>query len=272
MPCSPMKINDSQLRSLLDEVLHEIDEEEIGVAARTLRPILEGNLEACRIQRFLDEQEDGEALAAYLRRYVHRVATHYDRWHEHVHRVQVAKATEVWEPLYVLLQKWAYAFLRRRNFAAEGGRYEHALACAGEAAAALIDARFPYDVHFERWAYVILQNICRRYIDRHWSSTDAMDRAAVPLDEWEDWTQNLADPGAERDVDRVALRHDLLQAIEDLASDARMELILLHYFQQLSLGEIADRMGRKRNAIYKLHFDALDNLSKIWQEKQDNNE
>ena len=63
---------------------------------------------------------------------------------------------------------------------------------------------------------------------------------------------------------RRKLQLELLDAIAQISSVARRRIITLHYFQGLSLPEIARKMGRSMNATYKLHFDALAELGKIW--------
>lgn len=262
-----MTLTAAELKAAIEKALQEMDGE-TGRVVEAVRPILAGNVKSGRIQRFVNEDPDSAAVMAY----VERVARYHEACHEQVHELQVEKSAEAWEALYVLLQKWAYAFLRRRGFPARGDRYEHAVACAGEAAATILSTRFPFDVHFQRWAYVILQNICRRHIENHWNSRDALHNSPVDLNEWDDWAQNLAHPTAEEDIERIGLRHDLLEAITELASDARAEFILLYYFHQRTFAEIAEMMGRTTNALYKLHFDALEELRKIWQAKQDYNE
>lgn len=257
------KMNTEQ-EAIVNALLQELDGER-GDIAEAIRPILIANVEANRAQSFLGKESTTPAD------YVQRVRRYYDDWHAHIYQVQVVRSHTVWEPLYVLLQKWAYAFLRRRNFPAHGDRYEHAIACAADAAATILDTRFPYDVHFERWAYVILQNICLRHIDRHWNSSDVLHNNPVALDEFDDWIHNLAPDDARDDVSLAALRHDLLQAIAALGSDARQEFLLLRYFHQRTFDEISVIMNRSKNALYKLHFDALAELRKIWDEKQDNN-
>lgn len=251
-------------KATLEKLLQQMDGER-GEIAEAIRPILIANVKSERVQSFLEKEH---TPAQYLQ----RVLRYYREWYDHVYRVQVVKSPEVWEPLYVLLQKWAYAFLRRRGFPAHGDRYEHALACAGEAASTILATRFPFDVHFERWAYVILQNICRRHIDRHWNSADVLHHNPVALDKFDDWIHNLAPSAARDDIGLATLRHDLLQALQALNSDDRREFLLRYYFQQRTFDEIAVTMDRSKNALYKLHFDALAELRKIWQEKQDNNE
>ena len=251
-------------KAILAKALQYLDGE-FGDTPEAIEHILRANIKEGRAQSFLEKEHTPA-------QYVERVLRYYQEWHEHVYQLQVVKASARWEPFYVLLQKWAYAFLRRRGFPAYGDRYEHAVACAGEAAATILSTRFPFDVHFERWAYVILQNICYRHIGRHWNSPDVLHRNPVALDDFDDWVHNLVPPDTRDDMSLAGLRHDLLQALEALGSDARKEFLLHYYFHHRDFAEISVIMNRTKNALYKLHFDALAELRKIWHEKQDNNE
>jgi RNA polymerase sigma factor (sigma-70 family) len=58
-------------------------------------------------------------------------------------------------------------------------------------------------------------------------------------------------------------RLDLLDAIDQLSSEDRRTIILLYYFEGKDFDEIAEVLDRTKNALYKLHFDALENLRKI---------
>ena len=56
---------------------------------------------------------------------------------------------------------------------------------------------------------------------------------------------------------------DLLSAVNKLNSEDRKRFIQLYYFEGLGFQEIAKILDRTTNALYKLHFDALENLRKI---------
>ena len=76
-----------------------------------------------------------------------------------------------------------------------------------------------------------------------------------------------------KDAARVReLRQELVVALEQLSSAARRQLIVLHYFQGFTLPEIADKLGKTISATYKLHFDALAELRKIWTGKEHKDE
>lgn len=44
--------------------------------------------------------------------------------------------------------------------------------------------------------------------------------------------------------------------------------IRLYTFSQYTFDEIAAAMNKNKNALYKLHFDALENLREIWLENR----
>ncbi len=55
----------------------------------------------------------------------------------------------------------------------------------------------------------------------------------------------------------------------DRQSEARKQVVLLRYFESYTFQQIALKLDKSDNAIYKLHFDALNNLRKIWESSQD---
>jgi DNA-directed RNA polymerase specialized sigma24 family protein len=57
-----------------------------------------------------------------------------------------------------------------------------------------------------------------------------------------------------------------LEAVEQLSSDARRELIIQLYFSDYSFKEIAEKLNKSLNATYKVHFDALNELRDILDE------
>lgn len=119
----------------------------------------------------------------------------------------------------------------------------------------LLTARFPYDTEVEAWACVLVQNVCRGYLRRERKVPDTLDDALI---------EHLSGLSQAEGEHRRKLQLELLDAIEQISSVDRRRIITLHYFQGLSLPEIARKMGRSMNATYKLHFDALAELGKIW--------
>lgn len=239
----------------LNELLAAFEEEDPLLGPAVAR-IVRANVSSGRMATIAAND-----AAFTLAGYVERVARCYQEWHEKVRLLQLGDEA-AWLPLYEMMQKWAYRWLERRHFLPGRGTelYEHAITCASDAALVLLEKPFPYDVHYERWAHKILTFVCLRHLAREIRAAQGANREnLVELDAWEDWLPDIADPG--RGVsDLVGDKQTLLQAIDHLASDARKQFIMLYYFEEKSYAEIAAIMGRKVNTLYKLHFDALDDL------------
>lgn len=229
--------------------------------ARTIEPIVLTNYACGRIASVRRRDENFNA-----KDYVDRVVRGYKDSHEIVRQLQ-KNDVDTWELFYVKLQKWAYRYLQRRHFADSypGVLFDHAVTCATDAAQVILNKPFPYDVHFDPWACRLLQNICLRHMEREIKAArDNQGQEPIDLDSWEDWLPNLSNPIGERESERAELNQDLLAAVDRLSSEARKRLILLHYFEEKSLAEVAQVMDLNMNATYKLHHDALQNLRQIW--------
>ena len=253
---------------LAEEIQHAI--ETIGIErsrhlARTIAPVVMTNLELGRVHYFLDKQ-------SYLGPvdYVWLVVEKHEKWHDYLVQIQEVRDHALWLPLYEKLQRWAFHYLSRKNFPQNGRTHtQHALDCATEAATRLLHARFPYDVDFDPWLSVLVQNVVRKHIEKEYRDGD---KNPLSLDDSQVrptvFTALALAPGNEK----LALRLDLLAAIEQLASPARQQIILLHYFEGYSLSQIASKLEKSENAVYKLHYDALKNLRKILGDVRDINE
>lgn len=250
----------------IERALHLLAEQRGSELATAVTPIIFTNLDKGRMQTFLEQQDYSPAD------YVGRVADKYEQWHEHVYAVQIEKRTEIWQPLYEQLQRWAFHLLPRLgypNYASHDDKTQRAQACATEAALVLIGAYFPYDVNFEPWAYVLLQNVTRKQMNRRIKPRLEAEAQEVEVDAWHDWLHNLADPAGQEQQHLAELRADLLDSITQLNSKARQQFILLYYFESQSFEQIATQMNKSLNALYKLHSDALENLRKIWRQNRD---
>lgn len=246
---------DAELLAGLNELLAAFEEKDPILGPAVTR-IVRANAESGRMATIAAND-----AAFTLAGYVDRVMRCYQEWHEEIHLLQMGDEA-TWLPLYEMMQKWAYRLLERRHFLPGRGTelYEHAITCASDAALVLLEKPFPYDVHYQQWAYRVLSYVCIRHMTNEIKAMQgASSDRLVELDAWEDWLQDIADPGRELS-DLVADKQTLLWAIDHLASDARKQFILLHYFEGKSFAEIAPIMGRKVNTLYKLHFDALDDL------------
>ncbi|MFN8597860.1 MAG: RNA polymerase sigma factor [Anaerolineae bacterium] len=238
-----------QIESNLEQILSAVAQQRGVQFAAALRPILFANLERGRIDFYLDGQAQ-----AQLHDYVGRVADYYDRLSPYLYNIQQAKSPEVWEALSQTLRQWAYGILwQAPGLIADLNQL--AAEYADAAAEKILTAYFPYDTEFEPWAYVLVRNVCRQLLRREHPSLELLD------DERLVQTPDLAQAD---DTRRRDLRRDLLVAIEQLSSDARRQMIVLHYFQGYTLPDIAVRLNKTMSAVYKLHFDALAELRKIW--------
>ncbi len=231
--------------------------------AQAITPILMANLDSGRVYYFLDKRGTCQPED-----YVWRALAFYEKWHTYLYQIQEERRADLWLPLYEKLKRWAYNYLSSKNFPpTPKARLLLAADCATMAAARLLYARFPYDTDFDPWAYVLLQNVVLKQLRKEYREAAANLHNVDNWEEWESvWSSQLSvqDPG-----DNIELRQTLLAAVDQLASDARKQIILWRYFEGLTFPQIAAEMDRSANAIYKLHFDALKNLRKILESSGD---
>jgi RNA polymerase sigma factor (sigma-70 family) len=260
-----MERNHSDLfTDCLAPVLNKVEKERGLELARTIEPIVRTNWDTGRASKFIDEVNGDQC-----EEYVNRVADNYLQWHEQVRRLRIEKEAGAWQGLYVQMQKWAYSYLRKKNFPACGNdRGRHALDCATEAATRFLAARYPYDVDFNCWVYVLLQKTCLNHMRRHINPTSVPVGKQVELDE------STGRQGTREDEDEMQVvdtSQDLEQKVNQLSPD-RQQFIRLFYYEAKSYGEIARIMDRNINSLYKLHHDALTALGKKSGRSGDNNE
>jgi RNA polymerase sigma factor (sigma-70 family) len=230
--------------------LERIKKEEPAIG-EAIGPIVLLNLAEGRVEKFL-ENGTTQTVEEYIQRVVH----YYKADNEFVQKLKAEDAA-AWEAFLRKLGKWAYAFLRRKGVPVEVGRYQIADDCAHESGARLANIRFPYDVQYDGWACRVTHNVCLNYIRKH---TDKLEYVDYDLTETAEWLEALSNPSGTIQSDK---RLDLLDAIDQLSSEDRKTFILLYYFEGKDFDEIAEVLDRTKNALYKLHFDALENLRKI---------
>jgi RNA polymerase sigma factor (sigma-70 family) len=222
--------------------------------AQALRLIIAANLRSGRVGYFLDEVEGREPAE-----YVSRVTGFYEALSLYLHQVQVEKLDEVWRPLFEKLQRWIYNFLLNNHFAAGPHTHQRAVEYATEAAVALLTAHFPYDTSFDAWAFILARNVTCKLLKQSKRNGRTTDEA-VPFDEEMIHFRYLR---SEPDRKRWDLRRDLLDAVDALSSEVRREIILRHYFENLSLPEIAAELNQPIHTVYQEHFRSRKELRKI---------
>ena len=255
-----MSLELQEIKNGLEKELEALRREKGAETANRIRPILYTNLDRGRIESFLELDLD------LIPAYVQRVCNRYQSLSAWLHEVQVERSTSAWEPLFARMQTWAYTFLIRKGFLVDATTRETAEECATEAAVALLDAYFPYDTDFEPWAHVIVQNACRKFMQKAARKSVVPDDKLVEIDEMLD---GLRDPSSDTRDQPGELGSELAEALLGL-SEARRTVIRLLYFENLSPEEAADKMGKSKGAVYSLLFHALHDLRKILAPTGDN--
>jgi len=224
--------------------------------AAVFRSVLYANLDRGRVETFI-----GNDLNC-VGDYVQRVVEHHARLSSYIKSVQSERSDAVWLPLFQKLQMWAYNFLLRKNFAPGDSTRVVAEECATEAALRILDAYFPYDTDFDPWAHTIITITCLRFF------RDGTKKSLIPAQNIVELDDELPDleNGGLLDPDN---KNDLLEAMSGL-SDARCQVIQLHYLEDMPLPEIAKVMGKTVGAVHSLHFNALQDLRKILSKNRNN--
>jgi len=248
-----MSLEPEKIQREIDESLEALAQSRGDRLAGRIRSILMTNLDRGRVQVFIGGR------AGLISAYVARVADRFTELNGLLHRLQVERSPEAWEPLFERMQTWAYNFFLRKGFSAGRGTQEIAVECAAEAALNLLPAHFPYDTDFDPWAHIIVQNACRKYIDRAFRKSAIPDNRIVELED------KLVGPD-ELLLEGQALQNELgseVQAALAQLSEARRTVLQSLYFDELAPQEVARKMGKSLGAIYSLQFHALRDLRKI---------
>jgi len=255
-----MSLANEQLQRGLEQALEELAQTQDGEFVRQLKPILIANLHRNRVQAYVEEDP------ARIQAYVWFVAQTFSKLKPHLHKLQTERDTDTWKPLFENMQTWAYSYFLRKGFQADDRTREIAIECATEAAANILNARFPYDTEFDAWAHATVINACRKYIQK------ALKKSVVPEDKKIELTDELAIPH-ELLLEAKAIQNEtwleLQNALEQL-SEARRTAIRLVYLEELPVEEVARRMNKSVGAIYNLQFNALKDLRKILGTNRDN--
>jgi RNA polymerase sigma factor (sigma-70 family) len=249
---------DERFEELILEIERIMEEEpEIGA---TVGSILLENWSDGRIEKFFNSKTEDS-----VGDYADRVVKYYKKCHWAVYKVETGDA-EAWGYILDKLRRWAYSFIKKKSLPFHVDLYQVATDCAHDAGARLMNIRFPFDVHYESWACRVVQNICYNYIRQHADKVEYVDLDS-DLSETVEWLRDMNLPDG---LDRAEKRMDLMEAVSQLNSEDRRRFIILYYFQGKSFKQISQILDRTPNAIYKLHFDSLENLRKIFSANGDN--
>jgi RNA polymerase sigma factor (sigma-70 family) len=202
-----------------------------------------------------------------LERYIDKVIGIYTQEHARVERLAESDDEE-WGRLQDWLTRRAVSMLRQWE-AGIARPQDEAADFAQQACESIFRARFPFDVPFEAWAALILKNHIRQ---RYTRSRDLIDRRSVDtLDGWngrgvdhEDGRyDSVSDSAANSEFEYLDVREELLNAIAQLPSLAQQRVIIDSAFYERSDAELAERLGRTKQAVYNLRLRALRHLKEI---------
>lgn len=243
----------SDLTACLEKALHRhtIENPKLN---QTISSLIRRSVEYGRANRVLGENPHDDAC----REYVEKIITYQKKYHNLIACLDRGDL-EVWTKTIKNIRKWANGYLIRQNI---HGPLKKKIVeeSVPNAVMAYLSGTYLYDTNFDAWFCVLVQNVCRKYIKEQLHPNHKNHNAAVSYDKYEFLLEALADNNEIASQRTRELRSDLLEAVEKLSSQARQELIILHYFEGYSFKEIAKKMERSLNAVYKLHFDALNEL------------
>lgn len=221
-----------------------------------VRSILQKSFERGRIAVWLQNNAT-KSLADYRE----IVILNYKQNHDYIATLQQQKSAEAWEQLFTKLQYWSHKQVLAQGYPLDQNSLDLAMSIAADAACEILKIQFPYDVELDAWMHVVVRNICMQHLTKLWRAESVFSISEQEYEQYESMDGNLAANIYYTFVKNEELRDVLLGALQSLPESKR-QIIFLIYFEGWSLAEIAAKMNRNVNAIYKAHFDALKELRK----------
>lgn len=239
------------LRKKIISVFQSLDGTVDRAIQETVCDIIVSSWEHQRAHKFLNLSDK-----TTITEYIGRVIQNYIEQHHYVEQVK-AGADEVWEDLYVKMQRWAYHFLLRNNFYAGKATFELAVTYAGEAAVVLLDAHYYYDTDaFEAWVVELVKNICRKFMKK------ATNQHVVPEANLFSIDAAFDEVVVERELEQsVQHREDIVAALARLSKKERA--VLYGILNGLKTDELAKSLDTSVSHVYKIKFDAIQKMRKI---------
>ncbi len=191
--------------------------------------------------------------------YTRAVAGYYQAWQPTLQHLVAEGDEALWSELFTRLQCLARRYLRHAAPHLIDGLDDTAIACAEDAAIAILHGRYPYDCDFLAWSYATLRTICRRSLYQLCNATDLFPYCMAQNDIGELW----AEQEDECDDRLDALLQDVSQATPRLATASRRQFARLRYYEGKGYDQIAAEMGKSINALYKLNSDTLANYRQL---------
>jgi len=227
--------------------------------------IVQTNLNNGRFERFAASRSRRVPLT--LVDYIDIVLLHVAEEHRRVDALEKGDATE-WDRLCNLLARRAYRMVQ--HFRNVVDMPAAALDFANEACLIIFDECYPFDVSFDAWASTILKNLI---LTRYTRGTDIMDRTGIesldaPVFIADEYAGNtlgelFADKQSLAPFEKIENQTLLLNAIAQLQSPVQRQVVKDTYLRELDDAQIAQRLGKSKQAIYNLRHRALLRLRRI---------
>lgn len=224
------------------------------------------NLECGRAEKVMNRE--GLDLAGYIA----TVARIYADLHVQVCILR-AGDHQAWEELWSELFSRVRGALRKvlgdasRNI--PEARYEEFVQ---EACIDIFRGRYPYDCDFQAWKFRVLAN---RILKGLYYTNNPLDRPGLVRSIPEmaedngmeeeallDWIAGLKEPPPDF-VESVHIREHVYEAIARLPSEVQRQVAILSWPEPLEDEEIARRLGKTINAVYKIRQRARANLKRL---------
>jgi len=227
--------------------------------------IVQANQNNGRFHRFATRRSPHNALT--LAGYVDILLFHFGREYVRIDLLENGDAAE-WERLRNFLARRAYRIVQRFRNGADV--LAETLDFAHETCLVIFNECYPFDVSFDAWATTILKNLI---LTRYTRGTDIIDRSGTTesLD-----ASHVSDDGAVSTLgelfadgqslapfEKIENQTILLDAIALLQSPAQRQVIQDTFLRELDDAQIAQRLGKSRQAVYNLRHRALVRLKRI---------
>jgi DNA-directed RNA polymerase specialized sigma24 family protein len=212
-----------------------------------IRPIIYQNSKSGRIQFFLNQN-----LETTLQDYVIRVTNNFLKTHIYINGIQVHRSAQLWEPLFINMQKWGYNVLRKYGLIPGETTQQLATDCATDAAITLMEKQFPYDTEFDPWAFNFVKFACLKAIERETKKSNQITEVL-----YQDGVFAISRYNGS--ISSLGIAIDVINAYLQLTA-YRRKVIYYRYECGLCSKEIAIKMKKNVSAVDKLHFDAIRQL------------
>lgn len=225
--------------------------------------VVEENLAGGRFRRFTAHRKCKSSLE--LAEYIDQVIRYADQEYARIRALEQGEAA-AWNGLRDVLFQRAKALVRRFN---ETAVATAALDFAQQTCAIIFEERYPCDVAFDAWATIILKNLIVAHYTRspnplnHPTQLDSLDMPKSRSDNPTPLGERIAAANSLAPFEKIENEMVLRDAIAQLASPVQRQLIQWSFLEERDDDQIAQDLGKSKQAIYNLRRRALTRLHEI---------